>query len=105
MVFQLMLYKLRPDADAETVDSLMRRARTQLLRIPQVLSVRAGKELVPGTEWPLVVALEFDSRAKQAMAHDDPHWLKFVQETLSPHVVEARILDYELEPGKNIKYS
>ena len=105
MVFEVLLYKLRPEADAEVVDDLMRRARTQLLRIPQVLSVRAGKALMPFSDWPFVVALEFDSRAKQAMAHDDPHWLKFTRETMGPHVQEAAALDYELEPGRNIKYS
>lgn len=105
MVLQILLYKLRPDVGAETVEMLMRRARTQLLRIPQVLSVRAGKEIVPFSEWPFVVALEFDTRAKQAIAHDDPFWLKFIQDTMRPHVLDERSLDYELEPGRNVKYS
>lgn len=105
MVLQVLLYKLRPEVEADTVDTLMRRARTQLLRIPQVLSVRAAKEMVPFSEWPFIVAIEFDTRAKQVIAHDDPFWLKFMQETMRPHVLEHLSLDYELEPGKNIKYS
>jgi len=105
MVLQLMLYKLRPQTGAEVVDDLMRRARSQLLRIPQVLSVRAGKEIAASSDWPLVVALEFENRAKQAIAHDDPIWLKFTQETIGPHVAESRLLDYELEPGRDVKYS
>jgi hypothetical protein len=105
MVLQILLYKLRPEVEPEIVEDLMRRARTQLLRIPQVLSVRAGKEIVPFSEWPFVVALEFDTRAKQAIAHDDPFWLKFTRDTMSPHVLEQVNLDYELEPGRNVKYS
>ena len=105
MVLQLMLYKPRPETGDEAVDDLMRRARSQLLRIPQVLSVRAGKEIVASSDWPLVVALEFESRAKQAMAHDDPMWLKFTHETIGPHVAASCSLDYELEPGRNVKYS
>ncbi len=105
MVLELMLFKLRPEAGAETADTLMRRARTQLLRVPQVLSVRAGKELAPAAGWPFAVMLEFDSRAKQSIAHDDPHWLKFMGETVQPHVLEQLVLNYELEPGKDLKYS
>lgn len=105
MVLQLLLYKLRPETRPEEVEELMRRARTQLLRIPQVLSVRSGKEIVPGSEWPFVVTLEFDTRNKQAIAHDDPFWLKFTHETMAPHVQDQLSLHYELEPGRNVKYS
>ena len=105
MVFEVLLYKLRPEVPPDVVDELMRRARSQLLRIPQVLSVRAGKEIVPFSDWPFVVALEFDTRAKQAIAHDDPVWLKFTHETMRPHVLEQAALQYELEPGRNVKYS
>jgi hypothetical protein len=105
MVLEVLLYKLRPEADAVLLDDLMRRARSQLLRIPQVSSVRAGKEIVPDSGWPLVVALEFDNRARQAMAHDDPIWFKFTQDTMRPHVVEHLALVYELEPGRDVKHS
>jgi hypothetical protein len=105
MVLEVLLYKLRPEVEPDAVDELMRRARSQLLRIPQVLSVRAGKEIAPFSEWPFAVALEFDTRAKQAIAHDDPVWLKFTHDTMGPHVREHLSLQYELEPGRNVKYS
>lgn len=105
MVLEVLLYKLRPEVQPDGVDDLMRRARSQLLRIPQVLSVRSGKEIVPFSGWPFVVALEFDTRAKQAIAHDDPVWLKFTHDTMGPHVLEQVSLHYELEPGRDVKYS
>lgn len=100
-----MLFKLRPEVDDGQVDELMRRARSQLLRIPQVLTVRSGKKIEPGAKWPFFVAMEFESRDKQAIGLDDPMWLKFTLETLQPVITEELVVNYELEPGRNIKYS
>jgi hypothetical protein len=106
MVFEILLYQLRPEVGPEAVDDLMRQARSQLLRVPQVLSVRAGKALQSDSAWPFVVALEFDTRARQVMAHDDPYWLKFTRDTMGPQVVVARMaVDYELEPGRDVRHS
>ena len=105
MVLQLSLFKLRPEVAPDQVDSLMRRARSLLLRIPQVLSVRAGKKIEPFCDWPFFLAVEFESRDKQAIGLDDPHWLKFVHDVIGPHVGEELTLSYELEPGRDIRYS
>ena len=77
MVLQLSLSNFGPMSRPDQVDALMRRARSLLVRIPQVLSVRAGKKIEPFCEWPFFLAVEFDSRDKQAIGLDDPHWLKF----------------------------
>jgi hypothetical protein len=105
MVLHVSLCKFQPDVPADQVDMLMRRARSLLLRIPQVLSVRSGKKIDPDCEWPFFLAVEFESRDKQAIGLDDPHWLKFMHEVLGPHLAGELAMDYELEPGRNIKYS
>ena len=51
------------------------------------------------------MALDFESRAKQAMFRDDPVYLKFLHEVIRPHTDGAMLMDYEVEPGKNVKYS
>ena len=71
----------------------------------QVLSVRAGKKIEPFCEWPFFLAVEFDSRDKQAIGLDDPHWLKFIHDVMGPHAAEELTLTYELEPGRDIRYS
>lgn len=105
MVHQVALYKLKPDLPEGTADEMMRRTRSLLLKIPEVLAVRCGKEIERGGEWPFVVSLDFESRAKQAMFRDDPVYLKFMEEVIRPHTEEGMTVDYELEPGKNVKYS
>ena len=105
MVHHVALYKLRPDLPQGTVDDMLRRTRSLLLKIPEVLSVRAGKQIDEDSEWPFFVAIDFDSRAKQAMFQDDPLYLKFLVEVIEPYTAECMMMDYEMEPGKNVKYS
>jgi hypothetical protein len=105
MVHHVALYKLRHDLSPGTVDAMIRRTKSLLLKIPEVLSVRSGKQIEEDSEWPFFVALDFDSRAKQAMFHDDPLYLKFLLEVIEPYTTETMAMDYEMEPGKNVKYS
>ena len=105
MVHQVALYKLRPDLPEGTVDAMMRRARSLLLKVPEVLAVRCGKEIEVFSPWPFFVAMDFESRAKQAMFRDDPIYLKYMEEVIKPNTAEVLLMDYEMEPGKNVKYS
>jgi hypothetical protein len=105
MVHHVALYKLQPDVAPETLDDMMRRTRSLLLKIPEVLAVRCGKRIDPESEFPFFVALDFDSLAKQAMFRDDPVYLKFLLDVVEPHTTECMAFDYEMEPGKNVKYS
>jgi hypothetical protein len=50
MVHHVALYKLKPDLPEGTVDEMMRRTRSLLLKVPEVLTVRCGKEIEPGSE-------------------------------------------------------
>ncbi len=105
MVIEVTLLKLRTEVTPDRVDEMMRRVRSILLRVPQVLTVRSGKKIEPFCEWPFFIAVEFETRDKQAMAHDDPLWLKYTHEVLKPHATEQLTLHYELEPGRDVKYS
>lgn len=105
MVHQVALYKLQPDLPEGTLDEMIRRTRSLLLRIPEVLAVRCGKRIEPETEWAFFVALDFDSRARLEMYRDDPLYLKFLLEVVEPYTSDSILADYEMEPGKNVKYS
>ena len=105
MVHHVALYKLQPDVPPDTLDDMIRRTRSLLLKIPEVLAVRTGKRIEPDCEWPFFVALDFESLAKQAMFRDDPVYLKFLLEVIEPYTSDAMLMDYEMEPGRNVKYS
>ncbi|MBP7950183.1 MAG: Dabb family protein [Verrucomicrobiales bacterium] len=105
MVHHVTLYKLRPEVTPEIIEEMIRKTRSLLLKIPEVLSVRSGKKIDPNCEWPFFMSLDFGNRHKQAMFRDDPIYLKFIEEVVRPYTTEHLSLDYEMDPGRNVKYS
>lgn len=105
MVHHLVLFKLKPEADDATVEWMMRETRIRLLKIPEVHSVRCGKRIDPGAGWPFFLAVEVESMDKLKLYMKDSHHVKFVEEVIKPNTVDRLALDYEIEPGRNVKYS
>lgn len=100
MIHHLVLLKVKPEVDADKIEWMMRETRIQLLKIPEVLSVRCGKRIDEQNEWPFFLAVEVDSREKLALYMADAVHVKFVEEVIKPHVVERLALDYEMEPRR-----
>lgn len=105
MVHQLALYKLRPEVTDEILEEMIRRSRSLLLKAPEVLAVRSGRTIDPNGEWPFFVGIDFDSRAKQRMLHDNPIYLKYLEEVVRPYTLHRLEADYETEPGRDVRYS
>lgn len=105
MVHQLALYKLHPGVTEEILEEMIRRTRSLLLKVPEVMAVRSGRRIDPNSEWPFFVGLDFENRAKQRIFLDDAVHHKFLSDVIRPYTLEKMVLDYELEPGKNVKYS
>lgn len=105
MVHHVCLFKLKPEVSAENVEEMIRRTRSLLLRIPEALNVRSGKRIEPEAPYPFFFSVDFESRAKQRMFRDDPIYLKFLEEVIRPYTTECVASDYEMDPGKDVKYS
>jgi hypothetical protein len=105
MVQHIVLFKLKPEINDEKVEQMMRNTRIQLLKIPEVLSVKCGKRISTENDWPFFIAVEFESMDKLAVYLDDSIHLKYVQDVIKPHTTERMALDYEMEPGKDVQYS
>ncbi len=105
MIHHLVLFKLKPEADEETLEWMMRETRIQLLKIPEVLSIRCGKRIDPDSPWPFFLAVEIESREKLALFLSNPNHIKFRDEVIVPHIAKRVVLDYEMEPGKDVRYS
>jgi hypothetical protein len=76
-----------------------------LLRIPEVLSVRSGRNLDPDSQWQFFVAVEVASLDKLRITLDDPFFLKFIEKHIKPNTVGHFAMDFELDPSKDLKYS
>src|ERR1700734_3423455 len=105
MVHQVTLYKLQPEVTPAKLEQLMISTRMTLLKIPEILSVKCGKNIDPNSDWPFFIALDFESMDKKAMVEDEAIFMKFVADVIRPHTAAALALDYEMEPGKSVKYS
>jgi hypothetical protein len=105
MVHNVTLYKLQPEVTPAKLEHLMVSTRMTLLKIPEILSVKCGKNIDPKSDWPFFIALDFESTEKQAMVQDEAIYMKFVADIIRPNTAAALSLNYEMEPGKNVKYS
>ena len=105
MVHHINLFKLKPEVTPDKIEEMMMTTRMSLLKIPEILSVRCGTNLEADSEWPFFIALEFESTEKLAMTEDDAIYMKFVADVIKPHAAERLTLNFEMEPGKNVKDS
>jgi hypothetical protein len=105
MLHNITLFKLKAEVSPAKLEQLMMTTRMTLLKIPEILSVRCGKNIDPTSEWLFFIALDFESTEKLAMTEDDAIYMKFVFDVIKTNTVESLTLNYEMEPGKSIKYS
>ena len=103
MIYHLVLFKLKPDLGEEMVEWMSRETRIQLLRIPEVLSIRCGKNVDPNAEWPFFLSVELDSMEKLPLYLEDPNHVKFVEEVIKPNITQRLALDYQMEPGRRAR--
>ena len=105
MVHHLVLFKLRPEVDDQTVEFMMRNTRIYLLRIPEVLAVRCGKRIDSRNHWSFFLGVDVDSMEKLQIYSESPHHVKYVEEIIKPYVIDVLTMDYESDPAKDIRYS
>jgi Stress responsive A/B Barrel Domain len=105
MVHHIVLYKLNPEVTPDRVEAMMMNARMQLLKIPEVLSIKCGKRIDPEMDWPFFIAIDFESMDKYAIFREDSIYVKFVEEVIKPNTPDSLTLDFEMDPGKDVRFS
>src|SRR5262249_37440628 len=105
MVHHIVLYKLKPEVTPARVEAMMMNTRMQLLKIPEVLSIKCGKRIDPELPWPFFIAIDFESMDKYAIFREDPIFVKFMEETIKPNTEDSLDLDFEMDPGKDVRFS
>jgi hypothetical protein len=105
MVHHIVLYKLRPEVTPARVEAMMMNTRMQLLKIPEVLNIKCGKRIDPELPWPFFIAIDFESMDKYAIFREDPIFVKFMEEVIKPNTEDSLDLDFEMDPGKDVRFS
>lgn len=105
MIFHVVYFELKAGVDATVMEDLVRSSRSLLLKIPEVLAVRSGRNVDPDSQWQFFFSIEVDSREKLRAVLDDPFHLKLMEKTIKPVTTTSFTMDYELDPSRNLKYS
>jgi hypothetical protein len=105
MIHHVVLYKLKPEVTPARIEEMMMNARMQLLKIPEVQTIKCGKRIDPEMPWPFFIAIDFESMDKFAMFREDPIFVKFNEEVIKPHISDSLNLDFEMDPGKDVRFS
>jgi hypothetical protein len=105
MVHHISLFKLKPEVTPARVEEMMMNARMQLLKIPEVLSIKCGKRIYDDMQWPFFIAIDFESMDKHEIYTEDPIYVKFVEDTIKPNVSDTLPLFFEMDPGKDVAFS
>ncbi len=105
MVHHIVLCKLNAGLGDAQVEWIIRQSRIRLLKIGEVRAIKCGKHIESGNSWGFFYAADYESMDKMALGQADPVYRKFVSEVISPHVCEQLALSYEVEPGKDTRYS
>ncbi len=104
MVHHIGLYKLKPDVTPARLEEIMRSTRMHLLKIPEVLSIKCGKR-IHEEEWPFFIAIDFESMDRYEIYKEDPIHVKFVEEIVKPNTAESLTLFFEMDPGRDVRFS
>ena len=105
MIHHVVYCQLEDEVSQSMVEDLVRWSRTLLLKIPEVLAVRSGRNLDPHSRWQFFFAIEVDSLEKLKATLEDPFHLKLMETYIKPATKDFQILDFELDPSKDLKYS
>lgn len=106
MVHQVILAKLKPELPGDTVEKVMVEARIRLLKIPEVRNLSCGKKIdIKGNPHDLFIAMDFENLSKMRVAADSPIFHQFLSQVIEPYVAKQTSFEFEMEPGKDVRYS
>lgn len=105
MIHHVVFFQLQPHVDAPKLEEMVRTTRSLLLKIPEVLAVKSGRNVDPSSQWPFFMAIEVESLDKLKVTMEEPVHLKFVESVIRPNTTAHFSMDFELDPSKDLKYS
>ena len=106
MIHHLVLLTTKPEVIPTKLEEIMVETRIRLLKIPEVSNLRVGKR-VDTTNNPYTYFFSFDVENMDKLAYilDNAVYFQFERQILGPFMATSKIFDYEMEPGKDVRYS
>jgi hypothetical protein len=107
MVHHLILATLKDSDSLEAAEKLMVETRIRLLKIPGVMNLACGKRIdAPGANpHEAFISWDCESMAKLKAVQEHPVFVTYQRQVLEPLIAKMQQLHFEMEPGKDPKYS
>jgi hypothetical protein len=106
MIHHLVLLTTKPEVIPTKLEEIMVETRIRLLKIPEVNNLRVGKRVdTANNPYAYFFSFDVENMDKLAFVHDNAVYTQFEKQILGPFVAASKILDYEMEPGKDVRYS
>ena len=105
MIHHVVYLQLNDNVGKAELEEMVRASRTWLLKIPEVLSVRSGRNLDSSSQWQFFYSFEVESKEKLNLIREDAFHLKFIETFIKPNTRHRFELIFELDPSKDLKYS
>jgi len=105
MVHHIVLYKLKPEVTPARVGRDDDECTDAIAQNPEVLSIKCGKRIDSNMPWPFFIALDFESMDKYALFREDSIFVNLMPRSLKPNISDALVLDFEMDPGKDVRAS
>ena len=106
MVHHIVLLTTKPEVIPSKLEEIMVETRIRLLKIPEVNNLRVGKR-IDTTNNPHTCFFSFDveNMDKLAFVMENAVYVQFEKQILGAFVANFTSFDYEMEPGKDVRYS
>lgn len=80
--------------------------RIRLLKIPEVNNLRVGKRIdTKGNPYTYFFSLDVENLDKLKYTQESAIYTQFQKQVLEPFVTKITAFQYEMEPGKDVRYS
>ncbi len=106
MVNHIVLLTTKPEVIASKLEEIMVETRIRLLKIPEVNNLRVGKRIdTANNPHNCFFSFDVENMDKLNFILENAVYVQFEKQILGPFVNTAKVLDYEMEPGKDVRYS
>ncbi|PAW76075.1 MAG: hypothetical protein B9S32_16340 [Verrucomicrobia bacterium Tous-C9LFEB] len=106
MVHHISLLEVKPSVTPEQLESIMVETRIRLLKIPEINNLRVGKRIETKTNpYTYFFSMDLENLDKLKYAQDSAVYTQFQKQVLDPYTSKFTSFNYEMEPGKDVRYS
>jgi hypothetical protein len=106
MIHHLTLLTTKPEVISTKLEEIMVETRIRLLKIPEVNNLRVGKRVdTANNPYTFFFSFDVENMDKLAFVQENAVFVLFEKQILGPFVAASKSYDYEMEPGKDVRYS